>query len=100
MLVLQQSEVLKTLKNIKHEYQEIGIDIIGLFGSVARNENNPNSDIDILYDTKKGINNLYDKKQNLKQKLKDIFHTDIDLASIKYLKPYAKDEIMKDIVYV
>lgn len=95
-----QVEILEILRNVKEEYKDSGIDIIGVFGSVAKQTNTTNSDIDILYDTQKGVQNLHDKKQTLKNKLQNLFHTKVDLASKKYIKPYVKNEIMKDLIYV
>ncbi|MEA2073219.1 MAG: nucleotidyltransferase domain-containing protein [Campylobacterota bacterium] len=82
------------------KYITTGIEIVGLFGSVARDENRDDSDIDILYKTKQGIENLYDKKLTLKEELQTLFKAKVDLANEKYLKPYAKSSIMKDLVYV
>jgi predicted nucleotidyltransferase len=98
--IISNQLILKKLSQIKNKYLNIGIEILGIFGSFARDEATKNSDIDILYTTKKGVKDLYDKKQKLKQELKNIFNLNIDLASAKYLKPYAKDIIMKDLLYV
>lgn len=98
--MLEKNEILSKLKQLKPIYEKEGLILIGLFGSYAKSNNTHNSDIDILYDTKKGITNLYDKKQLIKRSLEKIFNTKIDLASKKYLKPYVKDEIMKDLIYV
>lgn len=98
--MLEKNEILSKLKQLKPTYEKEGLILIGLFGSYAKSNNTQNSDIDILYDTKKGITNLYDKKQLIKKSLEKTFNTKIDLASQKYLKPYVKDEIMKDLIYV
>ena len=98
--MLKTSQILETLAKARPSYHELGIDIVGIFGSYARNEANENSDIDILYTTQKGILNLYDKKCKVKEELKELFHLDVDLANEKYLKPYAKEVILKDVVYV
>ena len=93
-MMLSCNTILDYLKEHKKEYTEIGIDIIGVFGSYAKSTNTKDSDIDILYDTKKGIEGLHDKK------LEATFNTKVDLASKKYLKPYVKNEIMKDLKYL
>jgi len=98
--MLEKNEILSKLKQLKPTYEKEGLILIGLFGSYAKSNNTKYSDIDILYDTKQGITNLYDKKQFIKKSLEKIFNTKIDLASKKYLKPYVKDEIMKDLIYV
>lgn len=97
---MTKKEILVTLKNIKSDYSDLGIDIIGIFGSVAKGNATEKSDLDILYDTQKGIENLYEKKQILRKKIETTFGVKVDLASRKYLKPYIKDEIMKDLIYV
>lgn len=97
---MNKNEILVTLKNIKSDYSSLGIDIIGIFGSVAKGNATEQSDIDILYDTKKGIENLYEKKQILREKLENTLGIKVDLASRKYLKPYIKNEVMKDLIYV
>jgi len=98
--MVQKSFILNHLKNIKKQYQSKGIIIVGIFGSFARDEASSLSDVDILYETKKGTIDIHDKKLSLKDELKETFHTNIDLANINYLKSFAKNEIMKDIVYV
>ena len=92
--------ILSTLENIKQKYVDIGIQIVGVFGSVARGEASESSDIDVLYKTKKGVKNLYDKKLLLREELQKLFNTKVDLANERYLKPYAKETVMKDLVYV
>jgi len=98
--MLEKNEILSKLKQLKPTYEKERLILIGFFGSYAKSNNTKYSDIDILYDTKQGITNLYYKKQFIKKSLEKIFNTKIDLASKKYLKPYVKDEIMKDLIYV
>ena len=92
--------ILDKLKTINKKYMAMGIEVVGLFGSMARDEATKNSDIDILYKTQQDIKNLYDKKLTLKEELQSIFKTNVDLANEKYLKTYAKKSIMKDLIYV
>ncbi len=68
---------------------------IGIFGSVARNENTGNSDIDILYQLKNaiGLFNLVRLKNSLEEKL----NRKVDLVSEKYLHPQLKSSIMNDL---
>ena len=73
---------------------------IGIFGSFARNEQNPDSDIDILIEMENNISNVYDLKWNLREFLKNQFQRDVDICNSKHIKPYAKDYILKDAIYV
>ena len=73
---------------------------IGIFGSFARNEQNPDSDIDILIEMENNVSNIYDLKWNLREFLKNQFQRDVDICNSKHIKPYAKDYILKDAIYV
>ena len=73
---------------------------IGIFGSFARNEQNPDSDIDILIEMENNVSNVYDLKWTLREFLKNQFQRDVDICNSKHIKPYAKDYILKDAIYV
>lgn len=73
---------------------------IALFGSFARNEQSENSDVDLLFELEEGTQNVYELKNGLKTFLSTAFERNVDLAREKYLKPYAKEEILKDALYV
>lgn len=72
---------------------------IGLFGSFARDEATVESDVDIIIELD-NIDNVYDVKSSLREYLSQAFGRSVDLAREKYLKPYAKEQILKDTVYV
>jgi hypothetical protein len=73
---------------------------IGLFGSFARNEQKEDSDVDLLIELEDGTKNVYDLKNSLRQFLSISFERSVDIAREKYLKPYAKEQILKDTLYV
>jgi predicted nucleotidyltransferase len=73
---------------------------IGLFGSFSRDEATNKSDVDIIFDFKEEVEDVYSMKMALKIYLSEIFNRSIDLAREKYLKPYAKEQILKDVIYV
>ena len=72
---------------------------IGLFGSYARGEQNPNSDIDLLVEFEENTQDLYD----LKIQLKEFFHIQLginaDICREKYIKPRFRSSILKETVY-
>jgi len=71
-----------------------------LFGSFARNEQNEKSDIDILLEFQPGTENIYEKKAKLREFLRSYFHRNVDLCREKYIKPFIKDYLEKEIIYV
>ena len=73
---------------------------IGLFGSFARNEQTDTSDVDLLIELENGTQNIYELKISLKKFLSKSFNRNVDIAREKYLKPYVKESILKDTIYV
>ena len=86
-------------KNKKELLGKYHIVKIGVFGSFARHENNPESDIDLIVEFDESIQNIYETKRALKLLFKERFNRDVDIAREKYLKPRIKDDILKDAVY-
>ena len=87
------------LSEFKSQFGEkFGIIRLGIFGSVAREENNENSDIDIVVEVKKpSLTIMYE----LEQSLKALFGCDVDLVRYRQsLRPLFKSNIQKDVVFV
>jgi len=96
-----QQEILYFLRHNKALLQkEYHISKIGLFGSFARNEQHSNSDVDILIELDSNAKNIYDLKESLRHFLSSSFGRKVDLAREKYLKPFAKEAILKDTLFV
>lgn len=76
----------------------LGIERIGLFGSFARNEAGPNSDIDIIITLAKPDLYLY---STVTRHLETVFGRHVDLISSKaHLPESFKNQIEKDVIYV
>ena len=73
---------------------------IGLFGSFARGDQKPSSDIDLLIERAPGANNIFDSDWELKELLKKQFNRDVDICTEKYIKSYFRPYILKDAIYV
>lgn len=71
---------------------------IGVFGSVARDEANAKSDIDIAVEMKS--ENKFRNFMALERYLKKLLGKRIDLGVESALKPSVRDEVKKEIVYV
>ncbi len=102
------NQILEKLKQLKPIIKNEGFELIGIFGSFARNEENPTSDIDILYqikDTKEylkkysgwnSITHIMDIKELLKKEL----NRNIDFVDKSSLDSIANKYIKKDLIYV
>ena len=81
--------------SIEQIAQKNNIKYLGLFGSYARGEQTPESDIDLLIDFKTTVDffELYE----VEQELADLLQKKIDLVTIKglskHIKPYIQDDL-------
>ena len=91
--------ILNFLKMHRHELKNVyGVKKIGLFGSYARDEATPQSDIDIAVEIESA--NSFRSFFNLLYFLEDGLKAKIDLGIEDSLKPIAKKTILRDIIYV
>ncbi|MCL4256531.1 MAG: nucleotidyltransferase family protein [Anaerolineae bacterium] len=83
----------ETIIQIAHEHHASNIRI---FGSVARGDTNPHSDVDILvqFDDQASI---FDEVA-LWNKLQDLLQCDVDLSSDDTLKSYMRDAILDEAI--
>jgi predicted nucleotidyltransferase len=92
-------EILKKLQELKPTlYEKYGIESFAIFGSVAKGEENEDSDIDIAI--------LKAKRKNLFLRLEAIRFLEekldrkVDMGYYDSMKSFIKDKIKKDFVYV
>lgn len=94
-------EILTFLTEHKEElFFRFHLSKIGLFGSFSRGEERKDSDVDILFDFDENVTDVYSIKNALKEYLSKAFERSTDLAREKYLKSYAKQQILDDVIYV
>ena len=84
------------LKNKPVLQKKYPIKSIGVFGSIARGDNNENSDIDILVEFDKPIGIEF---IDLANELEFILHQKVDLISKSGIKPKYLKLIEKDLHY-
>jgi uncharacterized protein len=96
---MSRSDIIQTLKTFKEQHaEEYGIQHMGLFGSLARDEATKDSDVDVVVKViKQDMFNLI----GIKQDLEEILHTSVDLISYREkMNPFLKKRIDKDAFYV
>ena len=93
--------IINYLSEHKDEFaQKFGITKLGLFGSYAKGNATNNSDIDILIELENNLSDIHEKKTIFKETLENYFKIKVDIAREKYLKPFAKQEVLKEVEYV
>jgi predicted nucleotidyltransferase len=96
----QRDEVISFLTGNKDFlYDRFRITKIGIFGSVARDEQTENSDIDFCVEFEENTEDLFEKKLALREFLTAKFHTSIDICRERSIKPVFRSLIMKDLIY-
>ena len=65
------------------------------FGSVARGEQRPDSDVDLLH-TLEGGRALGWEVEDLVESLTEVFHRPVDLVSRRSLHPMIRDRVMAE----
>ncbi len=97
----QKYEILTFLENNKDLFfKQFNVTKIGIFGSFARNEQTENSDIDIIIEMTRGTDDIFEKKVQLKEMLKNHFHREIDICRERAIKPLFREMILTDAIYV
>ena len=66
----------------------------GIFGSVAKGNSNPESDIDILVELEEDISLL--EFVGIKLELEDLLRRKVDLVEYQAIKPRLKNQIMSE----
>lgn len=95
---LSKKEILKIMEENRDVIRRFGVKKIGLFGSYARAEQRPESDVDILVEFSKGNKNFHNYMQ-LKLFLESAFSRKVDLVIKGSVRPELRNNIFGDVVY-
>lgn len=90
--------VLQTLRDQPNLFDQFKIKTLALFGSTARNEATPQSDLDFLVEF--DADPTLDLYMNLKFFLEDLFEKKVDLVTKGSLKPQITDTVMGEAINV
>ena len=92
-------DILVSLKNLKREVaQEYSVKTIGVFGSVARDEQTVQSDIDLLVEFSKPVG--FVTFMRLENFLSERLGKHVDLVTSDSLKPLIRQDVLSEVIYV
>ncbi len=92
------SEILQTLADHRDELTRMGVKTLAVFGSVAREDARPDSDVDILVEFQGSA--TFDGYMDLKFFLEDLLARPVDLVTRKSIRPRLKAQIEREALYV
>ncbi|MBW4492942.1 MAG: nucleotidyltransferase family protein [Oscillatoria princeps RMCB-10] len=95
---MQRDEVLAILAQHRQALKDFGVRSLAMFGSVARDEANPDSDVDILVEFEGPV--TFDRYIDVRFYLEDRLGTRVDLASRRALKPLIRPTVEWEAIYV
>ena len=78
--------------------QKYGVKEIGFFGSYVRGEERESSDLDVLVEFERPVD--FFLFLELEEELQRILGVKVDLVRRKALKPFVKEHVLKEVVYV
>lgn len=93
---MTRAEALAMLAAHREELAAFGLRRLALFGSVARDEAGPDSDIDVLVEFE-GRTTL-DRYAGLCDRLGDLLGRPVDLATPNMIRPFMRETVEKDAV--
>jgi predicted nucleotidyltransferase len=91
--------IIRKIRDIRSDLARFGVGQIGLFGSFIRNEQTPDSDIDILIDFLPG-QHTFDNFMDVSLLLEKILGRRVDLVTRESLSPYIGPHILKEVRHV
>jgi predicted nucleotidyltransferase len=91
-------DVLKILHQNRERLRGFGVERIGLFGSFVREEQHPDSDIDLLVEFA-AEQKTFDAFMDLVFFLEEILQHKVELVTVESLSPYLGPHILKEVEY-
>lgn len=91
------SDILRLIEVNKEKIRGFGVKRLGIFGSVARDEQTDTSDVDILVELESETFRGY---MGLLLFLEDLFGRKVDLAIKDSIKPRIRDRVLAETIYV
>jgi len=99
LMNMTRDEIIEKLRERKSDLRAQGVAHAALFGSIARGEDRPDSDIDILVDLDPAIVVTIFDYAGVKDFIADMFDRPVDVVSRESLKPRVRPKATADAIY-
>jgi uncharacterized protein len=96
---MNSSEALETLRRAETVLRGRGVKHAALFGSVARGDNRPDSDIDIMIEIDPEARVTVFDYVDIKGYIAQLFEGPVDVVNRDGLKSYIRPAAMADVIY-
>jgi predicted nucleotidyltransferase len=95
---MDQQDILNRLQEHRPTWESLGAKSLAIFGSVARDQARPNSDIDVLVVF--AGSPTFDQYMELKFFLEEICGRPVDLVTVESVRPQLWPNIKREAIYV
>ena len=99
MAVQTKEHVFTLLQDHQNQIRQFGVKRLGLFGSFVRQQQDAESDVDVLVEFELN-HKTFDAFMQLAFFLEDLFERRVELVTPESLSPYIGPHILKEIEYV
>src|SRR5580704_903592 len=96
---MNRSEAIETLRRSEPDLRARGVRRAAAFGSVARGDSRPDSDIDIMVEIDPEAHLTVFDYAGLKDYIASLFDGPVDVVNRDGLKPYIRPAAMADAIY-
>ncbi len=93
---MKRDEVLAIVAAHRQQLQAMGVKSLELFGSVARDEAGPDSDVDFLVEFDRPVG-LFDFSK-VRLYLEDVLGRSVDMGTLDALREHLRKPVLKDVI--
>jgi uncharacterized protein len=97
---MQTTEVISRLKSVESQLRAFGVAALYLFGSYARNEADPDSDVDVFIDKTPGTEFDLDAFMGAYDILKSALPVDVDYGTRTGLSKFIRADVEREAIRV
>ena len=90
----RRADVLRVLAKHRAELETMGVTSLAVFGSVARDEARPDSDVDVLVEIRRPMG--FFGFLAIKQRLEEVLGCPVDLVTPEWLRPPIRERVLAD----
>lgn len=95
---MQRDDAAAILVAHREQLRHLGVASVSLFGSVARNESGPKSDVDVLVELARPMG--YFAFLDIQAYLESILGRPVDLGTPDAIRPAARDQVLREAIRV
>ncbi len=95
---MQRDEVIQAISGHRQELQRLAVKSLWLFGSVARDEAAPGSDVDLLVEFEAGHPTGLFEFIGVQNYLEDILHCRVDLVMREALRQEFREQVQQEAI--